>query len=61
MGQVRFRLRESYACGDECANVGRITTTLPDGTAPSSKASTPTGSTTTVDSSPCEPSGSSTP
>jgi steroid Delta-isomerase len=32
MGQVRFRLRESYACGDECANVGRISTTLPDGT-----------------------------
>ena len=31
MGQVRFTLRESYACGDECANVGRITTTLPDG------------------------------
>ena len=32
MGQVRFTLRESYACGDECANVGRISTTLPDGT-----------------------------
>jgi steroid delta-isomerase len=31
LGQVRFSLRESYACGDECANVGRITTTLPDG------------------------------
>lgn len=30
-GQVRFDIRESYACGDECANVGRITTTLPDG------------------------------
>lgn len=32
MGRVRFAIRESYACGDECANVGRITTTLPDGT-----------------------------
>ena len=32
LGQVRFSLRESYACGDECANVGRISTTLPDGT-----------------------------
>ena len=32
MGQVRFSLRESYACGQECANVGRISTTLPDGT-----------------------------
>ena len=31
MGEVRFAIRESYACGDECANVGRITTTLPDG------------------------------
>ncbi len=31
LGQVRFAIRESYACGDECANVGRITTTLPDG------------------------------
>jgi ketosteroid isomerase-like protein len=31
MGRVRFTLRESYACGAECANVGRITTTLPDG------------------------------
>jgi len=31
IGDVRFTLRESYACGDECANVGRITTTLPDG------------------------------
>jgi len=30
-GQVHFDIRESYACGDECANVGRITTTLPDG------------------------------
>jgi ketosteroid isomerase-like protein len=31
MGRIRFEIRESYACGDECANVGRITTTLPDG------------------------------
>lgn len=30
-GQVRFAIRESYACGDECANVGRITTTMADG------------------------------
>ena len=32
MGQVRFAIRESYACGQECANVGRISTTMPDGT-----------------------------
>ncbi len=31
-GQVAFSIRESYAAGNECANVGRITTTLPDGT-----------------------------
>ena len=31
MGQISFAIRESYACGDECANVGRITTTFPDG------------------------------
>ena len=31
-GQVRFAIRESYAAGNECANVGTITTTLPDGT-----------------------------
>ena len=31
IGPVRFTIRESYACGDECANVGRITTSLPDG------------------------------
>ena len=31
-GQVRFTIRESYAAGNECANVGTITTTLPDGT-----------------------------
>jgi ketosteroid isomerase-like protein len=30
-GHVTFDIRESYACGDECANVGRITTTFPDG------------------------------
>lgn len=30
-GRVGFDIRESYACGDECANVGRITTTFPDG------------------------------
>ena len=29
---MRFDLRESYAAGDECANVGTITPTLPDGT-----------------------------
>ena len=29
---LRFTIRESYAAGDECANVGTITTTLPDGT-----------------------------
>ena len=28
---VRFAIRESYACGHEVANVGTITTTLPDG------------------------------
>ena len=30
-GQVQFSIRESYAGGNECANVGTITTTLPDG------------------------------
>ena len=30
-GEVRFAIRESYAAGDECANVGTITTTFPDG------------------------------
>jgi ketosteroid isomerase-like protein len=30
-GHVTFDIRESYACGDECANVGAITTTFPDG------------------------------
>lgn len=29
---VRFDIRESYAAGDEVANVGTITTTFPDGT-----------------------------
>jgi steroid delta-isomerase len=29
--QVRFAIRDSYACGAEVANVGTITTTLPDG------------------------------
>jgi len=29
--QVRFAIRESYAAGHEVANVGTITTTLPDG------------------------------
>jgi hypothetical protein len=32
LGKVRFTIRESYAAGPECANVGTITTTLPDGT-----------------------------
>jgi steroid delta-isomerase len=30
-GRVEFSIRESYAGGNECANVGTITTTLPDG------------------------------
>ncbi len=30
-GRVHFAIRESYAGGLECANVGTITTTLPDG------------------------------
>lgn len=30
-GHVTFAIRESYACGSECANVGTITTTFPDG------------------------------
>jgi ketosteroid isomerase-like protein len=30
-GRVQFEIRESYAGGNECANVGTITTTLPDG------------------------------
>ena len=28
--RIHFDIRESYACGDEVANVGTITTTLPD-------------------------------
>ena len=28
---MEFTIRESYACGDECANVGQIATTMPDG------------------------------
>jgi steroid Delta-isomerase len=31
-GRISFSIRESYAGGNECANVGTITTTLPDGT-----------------------------
>jgi steroid Delta-isomerase len=31
-GLITFTIRESYAGGRECANVGTITTTLPDGT-----------------------------
>lgn len=30
-GEVRFHIRESFACGDECANVGTITTRAADG------------------------------
>ena len=30
-GSIEFAIRESYASGNECANVGTITTTLPDG------------------------------
>lgn len=33
MGRVRFAIRESYASGNECANVGTITVTFPDGSA----------------------------
>ena len=32
-GTIRFEIRESYAAGDEVANVGTITTTFPDGNA----------------------------
>ena len=28
---VRFSIRESYAAGNECANVGTVTISLPDG------------------------------
>ena len=30
-GSIRFDIRESYAAGDEVANVGTITTMFPDG------------------------------
>jgi len=30
-GRIAFAIRESYAGGNECANVGTITTTLADG------------------------------
>jgi steroid delta-isomerase len=30
-GDVRFHIRQSFACGDECANVGTITTRAADG------------------------------
>lgn len=30
--EVRFRIEQSWACGDEVANVGTITTTMGDGT-----------------------------
>lgn len=30
-GRVSFEIRESYAAGDECANVGTITTAFADG------------------------------
>lgn len=30
-GDVRFHIRESFACGMECCNVGTITTRLADG------------------------------
>lgn len=30
--EIRFTIRESWEAGDEVANVGRITTTMPDGT-----------------------------
>lgn len=33
LAQVRFVIRESYVAGSECANVGTITSTFPDGTA----------------------------
>jgi steroid delta-isomerase len=30
-GELRFCIRETFACGNECANVGTITTKLPNG------------------------------
>jgi hypothetical protein len=32
-GQMRYTIRESYPCGDECANVWTLTNTLPGGVA----------------------------
>lgn len=32
-GRISFDVRESFVAGDECANVGTITTTFPDGSA----------------------------
>ena len=32
LSKIEFDIRHSYACGDEVANVGAITTTLPNGT-----------------------------
>jgi steroid delta-isomerase len=31
LNQIEFDIRHSYACGNEVANVGAITTTLPNG------------------------------
>jgi steroid delta-isomerase len=31
LNQIEFDIRQSYACGNEVANVGTITTTLPNG------------------------------
>ncbi|MGI9283860.1 MAG: nuclear transport factor 2 family protein [Pseudomonadales bacterium] len=31
-GDLRFCIRQTFACGDECANVGTITTRSSDGT-----------------------------
>lgn len=31
MGAVRFHIRQTFACGSECVNVGTITTKLPNG------------------------------
>ncbi len=31
LGNVRFHIRESFACGNECANVGTITTRSAEG------------------------------
>ncbi len=31
LSRIEFDIRHSYACGDEVANVGTITTTLPNG------------------------------